>query len=930
MENENRISLVEFSHHDLGWHKFGYREEADFVNYEINKALDLMQKDDEYKFCWTHEHGEYLHQYLLDNGERYEELKNRILEGRFEIGSGYSSPYTSFVTAETLVRQMIYGKKWVEDTFEGYCSNVFYNTDVPGMTQQLPQILKKSGVEYLYLSRSWAFDNFKNNEFLTWYSPDKTGIKTHFMHHYGDNIWEERNIKFVEKRVPEYNYKNPMLLLAMDCTPPMDLQGLLKDWNKYTLFTENKMKFLPNLDYKTYQHSISEIWNNNEFLQELKGEWPNKWLYEVAASDYNCFLNQREAERNLRFAEMLGVISSIAKGSFKDYESGKLEKGWRYAAHACHGFAPEKPIAEFRRRYKMANEMARDIIEKEVSCIANGITKKSDGIPLVVFQQDAYTREDVVTVKLPNGIKNAIVKNAEGKILPSQIKENGNIDIQLTVPAAGFTTVYLTEIDKVETAKLENNACYENEFFSLKLGENGFESVYDKQYDKELFENGKFIAGEMLEMNYMGMGAGEHLNLWQPDSVNYRHIFKDSPLTWSCIEKGDVKTVFEAKTKTDFATIILQVTAYEKIKMLSYDVSLTDLTLPEKKQLRLMFPMHKGKVSYEVPFAEVKVGTDEVLKKFAWFNPNNGNFNNDRHFDNSAVRPREVQNYIGCTYDSNETMISSYNVPWDYQDPTQNPLEAPVLQPILISTSKACHWKYGYWLQTDNRKYHFSIFSGNEHEDLCRKATSSNNPFIGMFSKANASLFDTDCYSLISLENPNIAITALKKAEDESDAYVVRLFNRSENTLSDKAEFGSAIKTAEKVNLLERTVGENVKVENADTLTVCLNEAEIQTYKIKPNGVETTVQPPKKLLPVIDKKSHKITLNWQGNSKEYTVYFRKTDIETEWSKIASTNNKSATFTLEDGAFDLCVAGNDTLPSCYIEIIVREAPVIELA
>ncbi len=108
--HNNTLQLVEFSHHDLGWHKMGFREEADFTSYEINLALDIMNKDDAYKFCWTQEHALYIYQYLLDHGERYEELKQRVLEGRFEIGTGYSSPYTGFVTAELLARQMIYGK----------------------------------------------------------------------------------------------------------------------------------------------------------------------------------------------------------------------------------------------------------------------------------------------------------------------------------------------------------------------------------------------------------------------------------------------------------------------------------------------------------------------------------------------------------------------------------------------------------------------------------------------------------------------------------------------------------------------------------------------------------------------------------------------------------------------------------------------------
>ncbi len=832
MENRrmdrNNMNLVEFSHHDLGWHKSGYKEEADFTNDEINKALDIMKEDETYKFCWTHEHVVFIYQYIQDHSERFEELKQRILEGRFEIGAGYSSPYTSFVTAEILVRQMIYGKKWVEDTFEGYTSNVFYNTDVPGMTMQLPQILKKSGVEYLYLSRSWSFENFRSNEFLTWYAPDGTGMPTHFMNHYGDNIWETKNIAFVEKRVPEYNYKNPILLLAMDCTPPDDLSGLLADWEQYRNLNENQTKNLPTLKYSTYQNAIKDIFDNNEFMNTLKGEWPNKWLYENIASDHNCFLDQREAERKLRYAEILGVILGLARKSFDKYDIEKFEKAWRNTIHSCHGFAPAKPIEDFRRIYGEAHEVANTLLEEQMQILADGITSKREGIPLVLFQTSARTRRDTVTVNLPEGIEHAVVHNSKGDLIPSQCNGLGEITIETEIPSVGFTTVYLSE---AEASKQELNldTKFENQFYSVTLGKHGFTSVYDKEEKRELFANGKFIAGELLEMKYNGCGAGEHKHLWQPDSSAYQHVFQENELTWNCVEKGNVKTVFEAKVETEFAKVRIQVTAYEHSKKLSYDVSFSELNLKEKQQLRVMFPTKAGEVRYEVPFAEVVVSKDEVLKKFSKFNPNEGRFDEDKHEDNEGVRPREVQNYISCKSEEGETMISSYNLAWDYQDPTANPIVTPVLQAILLSASKSCHWEYGHWLQADDRTYHFSIFSGEEHAVLAQKATENNEVVCASYSKACGDLFQTDNYSLLEFADPNLVLTTVKKAEDDDKSYVLRAFNRGNKAVTESVLLGHEVEKVSSVNMLEK----DLKDQRED-LELKLDPAQIETYRIQP------------------------------------------------------------------------------------------------
>ena len=52
-----------------------------------------------------------------------------------------------------LLERFILEKKWIKDNFEGSDAKTAFNTDVPGIALQFPQVLAKSGVENLFLSR---------------------------------------------------------------------------------------------------------------------------------------------------------------------------------------------------------------------------------------------------------------------------------------------------------------------------------------------------------------------------------------------------------------------------------------------------------------------------------------------------------------------------------------------------------------------------------------------------------------------------------------------------------------------------------------------------------------------------------------------------------------------------------------------------------
>ena len=90
----------------------------------------------------------------------YEKIKQRVREGRWEVeGAMWLEADCNLPSGESLVRQILYGKQFIKEEF-GVDSKILWLPDVFGYSAALPQILRKSGIEYFVTSKiSWNDTN---------------------------------------------------------------------------------------------------------------------------------------------------------------------------------------------------------------------------------------------------------------------------------------------------------------------------------------------------------------------------------------------------------------------------------------------------------------------------------------------------------------------------------------------------------------------------------------------------------------------------------------------------------------------------------------------------------------------------------------------------------------------------------------------------
>ena len=93
-------------------------------------------------------------------------------------------PDLNMPDGESLVRQLLVGKRWYKQAY-GVDVRIGWNPDSFGYTWQLPQIYKKSGIDYFVTQKmTWNDTNKLPFKLFWWESPDGSKVLTYFPHDY--------------------------------------------------------------------------------------------------------------------------------------------------------------------------------------------------------------------------------------------------------------------------------------------------------------------------------------------------------------------------------------------------------------------------------------------------------------------------------------------------------------------------------------------------------------------------------------------------------------------------------------------------------------------------------------------------------------------------------------------------------------------------
>ena len=835
------IHIICSSHQDIAWMNTPDSCREERIHEIIIPALDQIDKNPAFKF----EMEQTLN--LMEVLEAVPSEKQRIINayksGQFTWGATFNQPYEGLESGEQLVRQTYFGRKWIKENLPGMDALAAYNIDIPGRSLQVPQILDKAGIKYLFISRM-------KEGFYNWYSPDGSKIFTYSPGNYGWSLlvyeYFEKDVisslqklnKVIQNWNDYYASRNLpphyAIVISTDAGGPKDYSDIIDEWNK---IAENSGFDIPKLQHSTAEDFLHAVDVPEAKIDSISGERPNLWLYIHGPAHYQAISAKKAAAVSLPAAEAFGSINSIIKGNPAAYPADKLNEGWYKSIYPDHGWGGKHgDITDsiFRVVLEEGNAIGNSVLKESLSALSSDVYLKNPN-SILVFNDLSWNRNGIATVDI-SGLKGTewIVSDEKGKVIPSQIIINGT-ERSLTfeaqnIPSLGYKTYFLkTGRTQSDSEIKAGSNYYENRFYSVKLGPGGITSLTDRELGRQVFNSTKYAGGDLLSLGYSGNGAGEFTQV-TPTNFDGSESLSMKDRTWSLISNGPVYASFESTGVLRDFTVRQVITIYHHIKRIDFEYDIPDWKGEHNRQLRVAFPlkMSDSRVSYDVPMGIVNVGRDELNRVplgWAW----GGSY---RQMP-AEINPREIENFMSASDDYMGVTMSTNLAVADWIDPGRESVDYTVLQGILLSSHKSCHGEGNWYHQKGSHRFRFSFTSHKAGwKNGYHFGVEGNHPlFTVVKDKPQKGTLPAEL-SFVSVSSPFVRVTALKKGDNDNSLIIRMVEMEGVDKKVDLKLWLPAVSFI-RTNLIEEDIRDTSQ--KGKELNIDLGRNSIETYKIRLN-----------------------------------------------------------------------------------------------
>lgn len=812
--NSPMVRCVGHTHIDVAW-MWTLAVTEDKAVRSFSTVLELMDRYPEYIFMSSQPQ---LYKYVKKNAPKvYEKIQQRVKEGRWEPEGGmFVEADCNLSSGESLVRQILHGKRFFQQEF-GKDNEILWLPDVFGYSAALPQIMKKSGLNYFMTTKiSWNEFNKMPYDTFEWEGIDGTKVLTHFIptrdfnaevvagatetEHFttynGDlkpsqvkGGWQRYQQKHLGDEVPMcYGYGDggggpTSRMLEEQRRLNHGIPGCPKT------VPSTAADFFHELDQKVSKNPYLPTWSGELYLEYHRGTYTSM----ARNKKYN-----RKSEFAFENAELFSIINSLLDHTV--YPKQKINDGWEVILrNQFHDILPGSSIKEVYDDSKAEYEKILPVAHEIISNALQQVTASIDAAKgsLIVYHPNSTCGPVLVTFDLPDGMEHPMIYGNGGSI-PCQRLGTKAIFIAHDLPQKGYRTYRLCD-----GAKEFPKACshisaqqLENAFFCIKLNEKGqFTSIYDKKADREVLQPGK--TGNVL------MTYEDKPHNWDAWDINNYYSEKswevNDLLSAEVEEDGEVRSCLKLTYRYLSSTIIERIYLYHSIAKidLNYEIDWNERQI----LLRTLFPVdvHSTEATYEIQYGNVKRPTH---KNTSW---DFAKFETCHH------------KWLDLSEDDyGVSMLNDCKYGCDVHDST---IGISLLKSAIYPNPEA------------DKEHHEFTLSFFPHQGSWKashtvdQAYALNNPVFATIKANEGGVLPSE-FSLVSCPCDNIVIEAVKQAED-SDDIIIRLYECFNRRTKATLKFGLPVASVTECDLLEKD------------LTPVALEGDIASFEIKPYEIKT-------------------------------------------------------------------------------------------
>ena len=826
------------SHIDAAW-LWPWTETVDVVKRTFGTALQLMYEYPQYTY--TQSAAAY-NEWMADKyPDMNADIARRIKEGRWEIVGGmWVEPDLNLPDGESLVRQLLVGKRWFKQHY-GVDVRIGWNPDSFGYTWQLPQIYKKSGVDYFVTQKmTWNDTNQLPFKLFWWESPDGSKVLTYFPQGYGDTdlgpVHLSDDMVVARERAP-------------GMTDMMDLYGTGDHGGGPTRAVLDQGFHWAAPDHITpkYQFGIAQpffstvetqiapnspTWNYQSIAKgytpppAIPGKidiptWKSELYFEyhrgVMTTQANHKRSMRESSEEVLNSEKW---ASLAWLDGNNYPAAELTEDWKKVLfNEFHDLAAGSGIGviykDAQKDYDVVRWSTNEISSNALQTVDERINTNGNGIPVIVYNPLGWARSGEVSVHV-QGAKPVTTASGAQVIESSTDPKTGVSDMRLHVlhvPAFGYKVVWVGAGNHVKQGE-ESSAEAKDSGDSITLENGSLRLTVDKQSGCITSISDKSSGFETLAKDACG---------------NQLQFFKDTPKDYDAwnIDPGTLDVPPMTIDHADSVELIktaepgIRVTRHWQGSKFVQTFSLAadgdqvdvdnDIDWHESHiLLKAAFPVSATSpfATYEIPYGTIDRPT---TRNNSW---------EKAQFEVPAQQWADIGNGSHGLSLINDSKFG--------YDAVGNLLRLTLLRspkwPDPDADMGHHHFHYALYPHTGTWKDALTIRHGFEY----------NYPLQAVVTTAHSGLLPAE-HSFASVTPENVVLTAVKKAED-AKGLIFRAYEWAGKDSTVEFHVPPGATSASVTNMMEMPEGSPLSV-TGDVVTAPIHPYEILTIRVDyPNG----------------------------------------------------------------------------------------------
>ena len=504
------LCLVAHSHLDIAFHWW--------IHHGVRKTrrtmvaqLALMDRFPEFRFCQSQP--KTFNDLKVHYPEVYERVKAAVKRGQLEpIGAMWIEPDGNLPSGESFVRQVLFGKRFWQKEF-GVETRTCWLPDVFGCTWILPQILRRSGVEFFVTHKhsTWNDTNPWPYNLFIWRGPDGSEVMgcippTHFIGQARpDQLkanWEQHKQKHIfAQSMYNYGWGNG------GGGPTADMVEYARRLRRFPGLPSTEITRAEEYLRRAWKHRRElPVWENELYLEMHRGTYTTKGALKRLNRQAEFALREAEAFSCLaRISEAAGPKASEAPPQTTDDPAPEpvLAEVWNdVLVNQFHDILPGSHVHEVAERAlpvaERAVARAREVRDRCLDRIASCVRTEGEGRPLIVFNSLGWPRSDIVRASVPGAPEGVSIVDSDGAPVPCQeVARTADSATLLfyaeSVPAMGYRVFRAVPHAAPAAAKPLKATLrrLENAFFRLAINRQGcLASLLDKRAGRQLLVKG--------------------------------------------------------------------------------------------------------------------------------------------------------------------------------------------------------------------------------------------------------------------------------------------------------------------------------------------------------------------------------------------------------------------------------------------------------